>query len=96
MQIGRIVLALAALLQAVPALAETPALDPRSWKGQQAGAPTEVLTLGSAHLGQMKTLVTPEMLEPLLDKLAAFKPEIITYEGLSGEQCDELQRYPAR
>lgn len=83
-------------IAAVPALAQTPALDPGSWKGQQAGAATQVVTLGSAHLGQMETLVTPEMLVPLLDKLAAFKPEIITYEGISGEQCDELRRYPVR
>jgi hypothetical protein len=36
------------------------------------------------------------MLTPLLDKLAAFKPDIITHEGISGEQCDVLKRYEAR
>ncbi len=92
----RYLAALLCLIAAFPAIAQTPALDPRTWHGQQAGALTEVVTLGSAHLGQMETLVTPEMLEPLIAKLAAFKPEIITYEGISGEQCDELRRYPAR
>ncbi len=88
--------ALLGLIAAFPAFAQTPALDPRTWRGQQAGAPTEVATLGSTHLGQMETQVTSEMLEPLLSKLAAFEPEIITYEGISGEQCDALRRYPAR
>lgn len=76
--------------------AEKPAFDPRNWKGQHLGSPTEVLTIGSAHIGQLKTAVTPELLKPLIDKLAAFKPSIITHEGISGEQCDVLKRYDAR
>lgn len=84
------------LFVAGSAMAETPAFDPRSWKGQHIGPPTQVLTIGSTHLGQIKTIVTPEMLTPLLDKLAEFKPEIITHEGRSGEQCDVLERYAAR
>ena len=85
-----------ALLFATSAIAETPAFDPKSWKGQQAGPPTQVLTLGSAHLNELKTPPTPEALKPLLDKLATFNPTVITHEGLSGEQCDILQRYSAR
>ena len=76
--------------------AETPAFDPRIWKGQHLGPPTQVLTIGSTHLGQLKTTVTPAMLTGLLDKLAAFKPSIITHEGISGEQCDVLKRYETR
>lgn len=93
---SRFLVALLGVLAAVPAIGQTPALDPRTWHGRQAGAPTQVVTLGSAHLAQMGTPVTPETLVPLLDKLAAFKPEVITYEGISGEQCEELRRYPAR
>lgn len=78
------------------AQAETPAFDPRSWKGEHVGPPTQVLTIGSTHIGQLKVEVTPEMLAPLLDKLAAFKPDIITHEGISGEQCDTLKRYSAK
>lgn len=78
------------------ALAQTPAFDPKSWKGQHAGPPTQVLNLGSAHLNQMEKPVTTAMLAPLLDKLAAFKPDIITHEGLTGEQCDIVSRYEAR
>ncbi len=76
--------------------AQTPAFDPRSWKGEHVGVPTQVLTIGSTHLGQMAKPVTPDMLAPLLDKLASFKPDIITHEGRSGEQCDVLKRYRAR
>ena len=92
----RLIVGLIAVCAASLAHANTPAFDPRSWKGQHLGLPTEVLTIGSTHLGQLKTAVTPEMLAPLLDKLAAFKPAIITHEGISGEQCDLLKRYPAR
>ncbi|WP_295633600.1 DUF5694 domain-containing protein [Novosphingobium sp.] len=84
------------LLSPSAASAKTPAFDPREWKGAQAGLPTQVLTLGSTHLSQLDNAVTPEMLAPLLDKLAAFKPDVITHEGISGEQCDTLKRYPAR
>lgn len=85
-----------ALVTVSSAAAQTPAFDPRSWKGQHDGPPTQVLTIGSTHLGQIKTAVTPEMLVPLLGKLATFKPDIITHEGLSGEQCDTLKRYSAK
>lgn len=76
--------------------AQTPAFDPRSWKGQHVGVPTQVLTLGSSHLSELPTPPTREMLAPLIDKLAAFKPDIITHEGISGEQCDVLKRFAAR
>ncbi len=92
----RIISVMITMLFSVSALAQTPAFDPKSWKGQHAGPPTQVLTLGSAHLGQMETPVTPAMLAPVLDKLAAFNPDIITHEGLSGEQCDVVNKYAAR
>jgi Family of unknown function (DUF5694) len=95
---NRFVTCFAFALSLVPALAtaRTPAFDPREWKVQHAGPPTQVLTLGSTHLGQIKTTVTPEMLTPLLDKLAAFKPDIITHEGISGHQCQQLREFKAR
>ena len=96
MRAVKCMLAFTALVCALPAIAETPAFDPRSWQGAHIGPPTQVLTIGSTHLGQIKVAVTPEMLTPLLDKLAAFKPDIITHEGISGEQCDMLERYAAR
>jgi hypothetical protein len=44
----------------------------------------------------MEKKPTPQELDSLLDKLEAFKPDIITHEGLSGEQCDQVERYKAR
>ena len=79
----------------LPAAAQTPATNPGAWKHRLTGPATEVLTLGSPHLGQLPVEVTAEMLVPLLDKLARFAPQIITHEGISGEQCDLLRRHAA-
>jgi hypothetical protein len=54
--------------------------------------PTEVLVLGSPHLSGIEHL-QPQWLEPLLGRLAAWKPTVITIEGLSGPECDLLRRY---
>lgn len=100
----RVTLALlAATLPAIvaaqsPALAPagTPAFDPKSLRGTQEGPITQVLTLGSPHLAQLEKKATAAELDSLLDKLEAFRPAIITHEGLSGEQCDQVERYKAR
>ncbi len=92
----KILAVIGTILFSASAVAQTPAFDPRSWRGQHAGPASQVLTLGSAHLAQLKKPPTPDMLVPLLDKLAAFQPDIITHEGLSGEQCDGVERYGAR
>ena len=57
------------------------------------GPRTQVLVLGSVHLSQMPKSFKPESLQPLLDKLAAFRPDVITIEALSGEQCDLMARH---
>ncbi|WP_445144384.1 DUF5694 domain-containing protein [Dyella sp. Tek66A03] len=60
------------------------------------GPRSEVLVLGSVHLSQLPkgVEVKPEQLQPLLDRLAAYRPTIITIEGLSGETCDLMARHP--
>ena len=63
--------------------AQAPTFDPREWKGSLAGAPTQVLTLGSTHLSQLSTKVDDALLASLLAKLAAYRPDFITAEGLS-------------
>lgn len=73
-----------------------PAFHPDTLKGPPAGAPNEVLTLGSPHLSGAPDFFTPSMLDPLLDRLAAWRPTAIATEDLSGLQCDALRRYPAR
>ncbi|RXZ32251.1 hypothetical protein EO081_10755 [Sphingomonas desiccabilis] len=65
-------------------------------KGPPAGAPNEVLVLGTAHLSGLPETFEPSMLAPLLDRLAAWRPTAIATEDLSGLQCDSLRRYPAR
>lgn len=75
--------------------AGVPAFDPRLHKNEIAGRPAEVLVLGTTHLSQLPRQIDPKLLQPLLDRLARFKPEIITVEGLSGEECDTLQRFKA-
>lgn len=61
-----------------------------------AGPRTEVLVLGSVHLSQLPkgVEIKPEQLQPLLDRLTAYHPTIITVEDLSGETCDLMARHP--
>ena len=77
------------------ACAQTPASNSAAWKEQLRGPATQVLTLGSPHLSQLPVKVTADMLATLLDKLERFAPQIITHEGISGEQCDVLRRHAA-
>ena len=73
--------------------ASAPAFDPRQHKKEIAGRPAEVLVLGTMHLSQLPHPVDAKLFEPLLDRLARFNPQIITVEGLSGEECDTLLRF---
>lgn len=58
-----------------------------------AGPRTQVAVLGSNHLSQMGDALQPAALEPLLERLQAFKPDVITIEALSGESCELVTRY---
>ena len=84
---------LAALAAAQGFAAATPAFDPRRHKNQVAGRPAEVLVLGTMHLSQLPHPVEARLFGPLIDRLARFRPQIVTVEGLSGEECDTLQRF---
>lgn len=61
-----------------------------------AGPRAQVLVLGTMHLREMPASFKPAALDGLLDRLAAFKPAIITIETESGEECDMAARHPAR
>jgi len=61
--------------------------------GKMPGPRSAVLVLGTPHLAEIKRPLG-EPLQPLLERLAAFKPDIITIENLSGEQCDLIARHP--
>lgn len=69
--------------------------DPRAYQSQHVGEPTQVLVLGTPHLSGTPEDFDPAVLEPLLQRLAAFKPEVIAIEALSGESIDALWRYRA-
>lgn len=73
-----------------------PSFRPETLKGPPAGAPNEVLVLGTGHLSELSETPTPAMLAPLLDRLAAWHPTAIATENLSGLQCDSLRRYSTR
>ncbi len=64
---------------------------------EMAAPRTQVLVLGSVHLSQLPkgSDIRAARLQPLLDRLAAYKPDIITTEDLSGETCDLMRRHPA-
>lgn len=79
-------LALTGTVQAQPDLSK---LDKN-----MAGPRAQVLVLGSVHLSQLPESFDPASLEPVLDRLAAFKPDIITIESISGEGCDLMARHP--
>lgn len=58
------------------------------------GPRTQVLVLGSMHLNEISGGFEHETLEPLMARLEAFAPEVITIERVSGEQCDMVMRHP--
>ncbi|MBN6150762.1 hypothetical protein JR065_10450 [Xanthomonas sp. AmX2] len=81
------------LALAVPAAAQAQ-VDLTAFDKDMAGPRTQVLVLGSVHLSEISGGVPPQSLDPLLDRLAAYKPQIITIEAISGEQCDLAARHP--
>lgn len=60
------------------------------------GPRSQVLVLGTVHLSGMPEGFRPESLDGVLDRLAAFRPDIITIETESGEECDLAARHPAK
>lgn len=88
-------LALGMVVTAAHAQDYRPSFHPAELKGPPAGTPNEVLVLGTPHLSGLKSFA-PEMVAPLLDRLAAWRPSAIATEDLSGLQCDTLRRYPSR
>ena len=60
------------------------------------GPRAQVLVLGTVHLGELPPGFNPTTLRAVLDRLAAFKPEIITVEAMTGEECDLAARHPSK
>ncbi|MBC3910884.1 DUF5694 domain-containing protein [Undibacterium umbellatum] len=79
----------------VPVLAQAQ-LDLTALDRDMAGPRAHVLVLGTVHLRSMPASFNPASLGGVLDKLAKFKPEIITIETESGEECDMAARHVAK
>ncbi len=60
------------------------------------GPRAQIMVLGTVHLRNMPANFNPAALDGVLDRLAAFKPDIITIETESGEECDLAARHPAK
>ncbi|WP_411861849.1 DUF5694 domain-containing protein [Xanthomonas arboricola] len=83
------------LALAAPGIAQAQ-VDLSQLDAEMAAPRTQVLVLGSVHLSQLPdgSDISAARLQPLLDRLAAYKPTIITTEDLSGETCDLIRRHP--
>ena len=73
-----------------------PSFHPDQLKGLSTDKPNAVLVLGTPHLSGLPETFQPESLSPLMTRLADWQPTAIATENLSGLQCDNLRRYPAR
>lgn len=60
------------------------------------GPRTQVLVLGTVHLSELPPGFDAAALKGVLDRLAAFRPDTITIEAVSGEECDLAARQPAK
>ncbi len=88
-------LAIAVALASAGALANAQQVDISKLDAGMSAPRTQVLVLGTAHLSGMPKDFKAESLQPVLDRLAAYRPDVITIEALPGEQCDLIARHPA-
>ncbi len=93
MRFALLILALMPL--AASAASAQPSFDPRTYQRRLVGQPTQVLVLGTPHLSGTPKNWHPAVLEPLLDKLTAFRPDLITIEALPGRSIRSLWDYRA-
>ena len=59
------------------------------------GPRSQVLVLGTVHLSSLPKDFNRGALAPVLERLAAFKPDVIAIESISGEGCDLAARHAA-
>lgn len=79
---------------APPAFAQSAEpFDPRAYQNQIVGESTQVLVLGSPHLSGAPDTFAPAVLDPILQRLEAFRPDVIAIEGLPGESIHALWSY---
>ncbi len=84
-----------AALAATP-LAALAQVDLTNLDRDMVGPKSQILVLGTVHLSGMPAGFQPSALDTVIDRLAAFKPDIITIEQEPGEDCDLAARHPAK
>lgn len=89
-------LALIVLAGCVGKEAASAALNSDELDYRPAGLANEVMVLASPHLSQLPDSFRPEMVEPLVIRLAAWSPAAVASEDISGVVCDFMRRNPAR
>lgn len=70
---------------------QTQSFVPGAHKGPRLGTQNEVAVLGTAHLARLPETFDRSTLVPLIDRLAAWQPQAIAVETVSGQQCDMLR-----
>ncbi len=86
-----LILAAAVTLAAIsPAAAQNRPFDPREYQGRHIGQPTQILVIATPHLSGAPDSFDPAVLEPLLQRLEAFRPDAIAIEALPGRTIDQL------
>jgi hypothetical protein len=83
------------LVVASPLLAQAQ-VDLTKLDRDMAGPRSQVMVLGTVHLRGMPATFKAASLDGVIDRLAAFKPDIITVENEPGEDCDLAARHPAK
>ena len=91
-----LILAAALTLAAIaPATAQNRPFDPREYQDRHIGQPTQILVIATPHLSGAPDTFDPAVLEPLLERLAAFNPDAIAIEALPGRTIDQLWEWRA-
>ena len=85
---------LLAWLTAIPLIAQAQ-VDLTALDRNMVGPRAQVLVLGTVHLNALPD-VKPGALDGVLDRLAAFDPDIIAIESMPGEECDLAARHAAK
>jgi hypothetical protein len=84
-----------ALVLATPAAAQNRPFDPREYHGRHVGEATRILVIATPHLSGTPETFDPAVLEPLLQRLAAFSPDAIAIEALPGRSIAQMWEYRA-
>ena len=86
---------LSALAFCTVASAQTPAIDFSGVDASLAQPPVRVMVLGSHHLSRLADQIDQSHVDPLLDRLEAYAPDVIAIEATPGQVCEMLRLYEA-